>query len=73
MLKYVCLALNYHVVHDMIPTVLRQKKVSQNATEDAGSDPGLLEDSVGKFGKLEQVRLGSTEEGTGGEFRKSCC
>lgn len=45
----------------MIPTVLRQKKVAQNATEDAGSDPGLLEDSVGKFGKLEQVRLGSIE------------
>lgn len=41
----------------MVPTVLRQKKIAQNAAKDAGSDPGLLEDLVGKFGKLKQVRL----------------
>lgn len=41
----------------MIPTVLRQKKVAQNAAKDAASDPGLLVESVGKFGKLKQIRL----------------
>lgn len=42
----------------MIPTALRQKEIVQNAAEDAGNDSGLLEDSVGKFGKLGLARLG---------------